>query len=385
LADTDIAVLDAPQQGDQVDAALQQLATDTPEVNPATEPITETTTEPATELARENEAAVAYAATGIQQSAPQVPETPAVIGLRDLYVASIDRTDLAQDAVALQPVAALLTDQPLGTVSSPLAAGTEIELGPRGLVEATVGGTLNPGGVMVFLGRPPVVPPATPARLRPGPEVETAAVQSVGQRPRLRPRDLQERFERTNLGGLSRQELSVRRPKARAASPQEQSAPDQTPTAQAVATSRIPLARPENFAAIVSAVRPPPSEEPEEPEATTVTVSPPQSPTTPAAQATTTTTAAAAVPRTTAPRIPSSASVAREATLRHEINLRRVNLIGVYGTPSNRRALVRLPSGRYKKVQVGDSVDGGRVVAIGDSELRYQKGGRNLVLKIPSS
>ena len=66
------------------------------------------------------------------------------------------------------------------------------------------------------------------------------------------------------------------------------------------------------------------------------------------------------------------------------INLRQVNLIGVYGTPSNRRALVRLPSGRYKKVKVGDSVDGGRVVAIGDSELRYQKGGRNHTLSIPS-
>ena len=84
------------------------------------------------------------------------------------------------------------------------------------------------------------------------------------------------------------------------------------------------------------------------------------------------------------PSIPSSASVARQATLDNAINLRRVNLIGVYGTPSNRRALVRLPSGRYKKVQVGDSVDGGRIVAIGDSELRYSKGGRNLTLKIPS-
>ncbi len=71
--------------------------------------------------------------------------------------------------------------------------------------------------------------------------------------------------------------------------------------------------------------------------------------------------------------------------MRNEINLKRVNLIGVYGTPSNRRALVRLPSGRYKKVKVGDTVDGGRVVAIGDSELRYQKSGRSLTLKIPSS
>lgn len=89
-------------------------------------------------------------------------------------------------------------------------------------------------------------------------------------------------------------------------------------------------------------------------------------------------------PKTVKPQYNTNASVARQATQNNAINLRRVNLIGVYGTPSNRRALVRLPSGRYKKVSVGDSIDGGRISAIGDSELRYQKGGRNVVLKIPS-
>ena len=70
--------------------------------------------------------------------------------------------------------------------------------------------------------------------------------------------------------------------------------------------------------------------------------------------------------------------------MENSINLRKVNLIGVYGTPSNRRALVRLSSGRYKKVKVGDKIDGGQIVAIGESELRYQKGGRNVTLKIPN-
>ena len=65
------------------------------------------------------------------------------------------------------------------------------------------------------------------------------------------------------------------------------------------------------------------------------------------------------------------------------MNLRQVNLIGVYGTPSNRRALVRLSNGRYKKVKVGDRLDRGRVTAIGDSQLRYNKGGRNVVLRMP--
>ena len=88
---------------------------------------------------------------------------------------------------------------------------------------------------------------------------------------------------------------------------------------------------------------------------------------------------------TVSPSIPSSASVSREATTRNAINLKKVNLIGVYGKPSNRRALVRLSNGRFRKVKVGDRIDGGRVSAIGDSELRYKKGSRNLVLKMPKS
>jgi hypothetical protein len=86
---------------------------------------------------------------------------------------------------------------------------------------------------------------------------------------------------------------------------------------------------------------------------------------------------------TAAPRIPTSASVARSATERSAINLRQVNLIGVYGTPSDRRALVRLSNGRYRKVQIGDRIDGGQVSAIGDTELRYTKSGRSVVLRLP--
>ena len=84
-----------------------------------------------------------------------------------------------------------------------------------------------------------------------------------------------------------------------------------------------------------------------------------------------------------APSIPTTTTVARAATDQNVISLRQVNLIGVYGTPSNRRALVRLANGRYEKVEVGDRLDGGQVAAIGESELRYLKRGRNIVLKMP--
>ena len=79
----------------------------------------------------------------------------------------------------------------------------------------------------------------------------------------------------------------------------------------------------------------------------------------------------------------SSSFVAAEATLKDAINLRKINVIGIYGSGSNRRALVRMTTGRRVMVEVGDRLDGGRVAAISDSELRYVKGGRNVVLKIP--
>lgn len=85
-----------------------------------------------------------------------------------------------------------------------------------------------------------------------------------------------------------------------------------------------------------------------------------------------------------APRIPSSASVTRAATQTRAINLRQINLLGVMGTPSARRALVRLDNGRVVTVQVGERLDGGQVTAIGDSELRYNKRGRDVVLRIAS-
>jgi hypothetical protein len=76
--------------------------------------------------------------------------------------------------------------------------------------------------------------------------------------------------------------------------------------------------------------------------------------------------------------------VARQATIENAMRLNRINLIGVYGTEGDRRALVRLPSGRYVKVEVGDRLDGGQIAAIGRGELRYVKGGRNITLTVPS-
>ncbi len=78
-------------------------------------------------------------------------------------------------------------------------------------------------------------------------------------------------------------------------------------------------------------------------------------------------------------------TVAKKATFVKAINLSKINLIGVYGSDSKRYALVRQANGRYKKVRVGDNVDGGKVAAITASEVRYQKSGRMVTLKLPKS
>ena len=300
-----------------------------------------------------------YAATGIWQAAPVPPEVPPLVDLDGIYVASIDHTGLSQDAVALPAL-----EQPdlvPDALRPPAAAGSRFDLDQRGLVKATPGGTLNPDGITIYLGKPPVVPPETPER--PDLEAEAAAEAAARQlllsqsRPRLRPEGLVEKAERARLGGLSRAELAGRRPRMRPASLKTPEQESQPPTAQAVATSVQPRLRPSNFANIVSRAQKNTAAQPA---------------------------AAAAAPATVTPAIPTSASVARQATRENALNLRKINLIGVFGTPADRRALVRLASGAYRNVKVGDRLDGGRVVAIGDSQLRYEKRGRNLTLKLPN-
>ena len=304
-----------------------------------------------------------YAVTGIWQKAPEPPTEPGLVTLDDLYLTSIDGAVDARDAIALPRSDGFDTDLALGQIISPAAPGSEFAFDENGRVIPTPEGALSPDGFTVVLGRPPVVPPATPDRAAAVAEDPVASQASLGGlRPRTRPGDLVEQAERSQLGGLTLSELSSVRPLIRPEVEKSEEEQDEAPTAQAVLASITPAARPSNMPELVEqATR-------SAPEPTRVAAAAP----------------ATVAPATVAPRIPSSASVARAATVNNAINLRRVNLIGVYGTPSNRRALVRLPNGRYKKVQVGDRLDGGRISAIGESELRYQKNGRNLTLNIPS-
>jgi Tfp pilus assembly protein PilP len=75
--------------------------------------------------------------------------------------------------------------------------------------------------------------------------------------------------------------------------------------------------------------------------------------------------------------------VAKQATQRNMLNLKDTNLVGIFGSQSNRYALIRQPGGSFKKLKVGDRFDGGRIAAITESEVRYEKGGDLLALRMP--
>jgi len=334
-------------------------------------------------------AQTAYEDTGIWQLAPRAPGPLREDEINSLYITSVDPQIASQDAIALPEFSGSIRDTALEVQGSPAAHSAAFVLDERGLVIPSVDGTLTPDGVMVFAGAPPVKPGVRGNRV---PQVVVVPDLTVaGFRPKPRPTDLVQQTETAQeteqLGGYTRAQLASLRPKPRPYElrpPQNEeppateepvvaevpeALPDAVPevvpegpvSALAVVLSSAPKHRPRGFAKLVERSR--------------------------AAAPTERATAATAVPRnqTVQPSAPSRASVARLATTKNAINLRRTSLIGVYGSPSKRRALVRLSNGRYVKVKVGERVDGGKVAAIGQSELRYIKGGRTVILRMPKS
>jgi hypothetical protein len=343
-------------------------------------------------------------------SAPAGLPLPATEGTEAIYLASIDPDTPTSDAIALLPATQFASSPRPASPLSPAPAGTAFDRGADGLVIATPEGALTPDGVLVRLGPPPLTPPPAPNRPAPvsvaaAPDTTEVVIATAEPevRPRARPTGLVERFERATLGGRTRAELAALKPEPRPISAQAEAvaAAPAEPSDYAVAVSIAPRDRPENFAARVateSAVAealsapPPPAPEPE-PAPVVVAAAPA---TAPAPEPAREEPPARARPSesddygdgepdvaSAAPEIPTTASVARQATLRNAMDLGDVNLIGVYGTERDRRALVRLPSGRMVKVQVGDRLDGGRIAAIGRDELRYTKGSRDITLEVP--
>lgn len=326
----------------------------------------------------EEEALALYAEDGIWARSPDRPDLRPFDLQDSVYTASIDPEVSAFDAVAL-PDPGVNPGELLRRFPPPPAFGTAFDLTASGLVAPTPEGVLTPEGAFVISGVPPRVAVQRPR------EVVSAAPAIVTDdailgtfRPEERPGDLSETRERQILGGLTQVELGERRPSARPASPQEAAAeaslfpggdggadPEAVEeavaealagTELAIARSLLPRTRPANIAQIVASADRTPTQAP---------------------------TAVAAEAVAAGPSIPSNADVSRAATERNAIRLRNVNLIGVSGSSSDRRALVRLSSGRFVRVTVGDRLDGGRVAAIGETTLQYVRSGRTLTLEIP--
>ncbi len=343
------------------------------------------------------ESAALYAATGIWEVAPEDTPVPVAIDLDDLYITSIDPVVAQPDAVALPSQTILAPDRLPGSQISPVAPGTRFSLDERGFVVATPEGALTPDGVRVFAGPPATVPTKFPDRTAaPAPDVSIADPRLAAFRPKVRPGGLVETAERSALGGLTRAELMTVRPKLRptaivAAYEAEQiRAAADAAAAAAAAASTAGLATPPANDTVATSIKPKlrPQDLGVQPDTSNPrTGNPLKSGSTFSREELEDdegeTRVASAGPRTVQPKVPSQANVAKAATEKNAINLGQVNLIGVYGTPQSRRALIRLANGRFQKVKVGDRVDGGRVVAISDGELRYQKGGRNVTLKMP--
>lgn len=297
-----------------------------------------------------------YETTGILQSLLPPPRPQNDEERDDIYVASPDRGLKANDAIILPDFNDGVADYPPARVMSPLSPDTIFTFGDNGLVVATTEGAVNPDGILVRLGKPKIRPPEKPETTQlvlPNP---LAAL-----KPKARPTDLKTGDDAIFVQGrLTLAQLRTKKPKVRPESEQSATAEsDATPSELAVLTSFQPAKRPSDFEKTVEKTR---------------------------VRIASTRLATGRLKDTgvsNGPILPTRANVAKTATIKNAINLSKINLIGVYGTPSKRKALLRLASGRLVRVKIGDRVDGGRVAAIGTASLSYVKSGRNRVLKIP--
>ena len=361
----------------------------------------------------------------------------------EIFLSAMDAPPPALDALAL-PALATAVDALPDPAMPPPAPGTVYQFDAKGLLKPTPEGIVSPDGVFLIAGKPPRLPPsrsevasaaalAAAAVAPPATEPAAAAVSDAslvtggtepaadaplppadpamaGFRPKARPEGLAPATaDDAALAPETSTEFAGLRPLARpasvtaaaaAAAPAEAAdlgAQGASLTAQAeaklaeaaaleaqnpsiVAISMRPAERPRDFsaaveAAVAAAVREPaPAEEAAPTEVAAAAPAPKPEETADLDEP---------EPTKVAPSIPTKASVAKQATYANAINLSKINLIGTYGTDSRRYALIRQANGKYKKVKVGDKIDGGTVKAITDTEVRYQKGGRLVSLKMP--
>ncbi len=300
------------------------------------------------------EIASLYTERGIWPKVPRQAQPPSNVPLGDVYITSIDPSVLSLDAIALDKTTTVSELKALLDFRSPLSIGSSFKLDKDGLAIATKVGALAPAGHQVFAGNPDIVPPEKPlpnylnigdnklnlkalSNLHPKPRPEDktpealiAAKKAVlsEKKPRQRPENIE--LSKYNLSNLVTSSIYFKGLRIR---------PKERPTGLSLLIDQaLGVIQYEGDEANITGI---------------------------------------------VPDVPSSPRVAKKATIQNVLNLRKTNLIGVFGNSKSRRALVRLSNGKRQMVTVGDNIDGGKVAAIGESELRYIKGGKNITLKVP--
>ena len=415
-------VVPVPDSGTPAPAAATPEPAAEPETAPEEEP-------PAAEPSEGDRERARYAATGIWRS------PPAPLPVPEAHEAAAPPLPDAEDRVATVQPAPLVPptgpDRPPAAMPPPPPPGTAFAVGPDGRVDPAPEGAPTPDGITLYTGLPPTRPPARPPEtiLSPGSVHQDPAL--AGLRPRPRPDDAPAEVEPAEPPALPSEpegtaiadvrpgsddgapaptpppaaatdlatdaaveapEVAVEQAVADALSggagpplsllptaPDEADAPSPRAIDDAVAASLFRAAETtlpltiagatsvveDTASAFARSLRPLPR--PDDPPAPRVRQ--------------------AAAPVTTAPaaepQIPTRASVARRATLDNVLALNRLSLVGVFGAEGARRALIRLPSGRFEKVKVGDRLDGGRVRAIEDGRVIYVRGSRAVALEMP--
>jgi Tfp pilus assembly protein PilP len=379
----------------------------------------------------------APAAAQSAEAAPTAAAPADAQSQNEIFLATMDAAPETPDPSALPDPEARGDSLPLSQAAPP-PFGTTYQFDAEGRIKPTPDGVITPEGVTLVAGKPPLMPKPRPAALAaaaiaavaaPAVDAAVAAVAAetpfpsdpalAGARPRNRPAGLalpQSVAPATTAtpnpddGAALAPATALPtgpRPLARPAALAAVAAPtapvadasaaslaanlDQTSVSPlAIAISRRPAARPSGLnsaveAAVAEASRPEARPETPAPEPAVKLAAAPEA--APESNDHSATPEADAEPEaaSAAPSIPTRASVAKQATLKNAFDLGKTNLIGVYGTPSKRYALVRTSSGGFKKVKPGDRIDGGKVVSIGDDELRVQKGGRTIVLALPKT
>ncbi|NVO55458.1 hypothetical protein HW561_06620 [Rhodobacteraceae bacterium B1Z28] len=81
----------------------------------------------------------------------------------------------------------------------------------------------------------------------------------------------------------------------------------------------------------------------------------------------------------------SNATVKSAATQKGALTRNSVSVLGIFGPKADLRALMRLSSGRVKKVKTGSRVASGTVVAIDELGIMLRQSGQTKRIVIPGS